>query len=249
MCIKRIALSFVLFVLIAFAFSVNTANAEETNTTDIDQTISDTDIPVQISFLVDSETAVPNNEEPVITMATEQTVSYDAEQTGSSTEKIEDNADADDSDESASDESEKSSRKKSSKKDKKKYTKAELRLMATIIYCEAGNESYAGKLAVGIVVMNRKESKGFANTVKGVIYQRGQFSPTWNGTLKRALARYDSGKFNTKAEKQCIKAAKAALSGEKSVTVKGKTKNFGNYYYFSGSLSNAKYRIGCHAFK
>ena len=43
-------------------------------------------------------------------------------------------------------------------KKEKAYTKSELRLMSAIIYCEAGNEPYAGKKAVGIVVMNRKRS-------------------------------------------------------------------------------------------
>ncbi|HBI60392.1 MAG TPA: cell wall hydrolase, partial [Lachnospiraceae bacterium] len=46
----------------------------------------------------------------------------------------------------------KSTEKKSSDKKKTKkatYTKADLRLMASIINCEAGAEGYQGKLAVG----------------------------------------------------------------------------------------------------
>ena len=64
---------------------------------------------------------------------------------------------------------------------KKSYKKSDLRLMASIINCEAGGESYQGKLAVGIVVMNRVSSKAFPNTIRKVIYQRGQFSPVRNG--------------------------------------------------------------------
>lgn len=129
------------------------------------------------------------------------------------------------------------------------YTKAELRLMSALIFCEAGSEPYAGKLAVGIVVMNRVESKSFASTVKGVIYQRGQFSPTRNGALPRALARYDAGKFTSVNEKQCIKAAKAALNGEKTVKYNGKKKNMDDYHFFSGYIRNARYRISGHMFK
>lgn len=137
----------------------------------------------------------------------------------------------------------------SKKREKAKYSKAELRLLSTLIYCEAGAEPYAGKLAVGIVVMNRKESRSFANSVKGVIYQRGQFSPVRNGSLNRALARYDAGKFNSAADKQCIKAAKAALSGEKVVSYNGKNKNFKSFKFFNGYVRGARYRIKGHMFK
>ena len=137
----------------------------------------------------------------------------------------------------------------SKKREKAKYSKAELRLLSTLIYCEAGAEPYAGKLAVGIVVMNRKESRAFANSVKGVIYQRGQFSPVRNGSLNRALARYDAGKFNSAADKQCIKAAKAALSGEKVVSYNGKNKNFKSFKFFNGYVRGARYRIKGHMFK
>ena len=138
------------------------------------------------------------------------------------------------------------------KKAKKKpsYTKAELRLMSSIIFCEANIEPYAGKLAVGIVVMNRVASKDFANSVKGVIYERGQFSPVRNGALKRALARYDAGKFTSKNEKQCIKAAKLALEGKKTVTLSGgKRLNMKSYHFFSVYLRGARLKIKGHRFK
>lgn len=41
---------------------------------------------------------------------------------------------------------------------KKNYTREDLKLMSCIIWCEAGNQSFAGKLAVGSVVMNRVKS-------------------------------------------------------------------------------------------
>ena len=75
--------------------------------------------------------------------------------------------------------------------------------MASIINCEAGSEPYQGKLAVGIVVMNRVSSKSFPNSIKGVIYQKGQFSPVRNGSLKKRLRQYDSKtvKMSQKREK------------------------------------------------
>lgn len=131
----------------------------------------------------------------------------------------------------------------------RKYTKAELRLLSALIYCEAGSESYNGKLAVGIVVMNRVRSSRFPNTVKDVIYQKFQFSPARNGTLKKALERYDNGKFTSEMELECIKAAKAALSGTTTLTVKGEKVDFSKYLFFSGRLKGYTFKLGNHQFK
>jgi len=137
------------------------------------------------------------------------------------------------------------------KKAKKKvsYTKAELRLMASIINCEAGAEPYQGKLAVGIVVMNRVASKSFPNTVKKVIYQKYQFSPVRNGSLNKRLGQYDAGKINSKQWKDCISAAKKTLSGQKTIKFHGKVKNMEGYHFFSVGLRGAKFQLGGHRFK
>ena len=79
-------------------------------------------------------------------------------------------------------------------------------LLAAIIQCEAGGESYAGQLAVGAVVMNRVASSSFPNTISGVIYQKGQFSPVASGKLARVL---NSGKISS----SCYQAAREALGG------------------------------------
>lgn len=133
------------------------------------------------------------------------------------------------------------------------YTEAEVRLLSALIYCESGSQSYAGKLAVGIVVVNRMESKAFPDTLKGVVYQKCQFGPVRNGSLNKALNEYDNGKFTSTNEKQCIKAAKAALSGTNTIkyTKNGKSvsKNLSGYYYFSGRLSNPRFVLGGHQFK
>jgi spore germination cell wall hydrolase CwlJ-like protein len=132
---------------------------------------------------------------------------------------------------------------------KPSYTKSELRLLSALIYCEAQSESYEGKLAVGIVVMNRKRSDLFPNSVKGVIYQKYQFGPVRSGKLDKALAEYDNGKFTSAAEKECIKAAKKALSGTKKISIDGKKVNFGKFLYFSGKIKGYTYQLENHQFK
>ncbi|SFR93334.1 cell wall hydrolase [Anaeromicropila populeti] len=144
--------------------------------------------------------------------------------------------------------SKKTSTNKASTK-KVSYSEEQLRLLAALIYCEAGSESYAGKLAVGIVVVNRKESSAFPDTIKSVIYQKYQFGPARNGALAKALKEYDAGKFTSKQEKDCIKAAKSALSDTKKITYKGKVINLKGYYYFSGRVQRYRIQIGNHQFK
>ncbi len=82
----------------------------------------------------------------------------------------------------------------------------ETRLLAALIQCEAGNQPYEGKVAVGAVVMNRVKSGAYANTISGVIYASGQFTPALNGTVDRV--------YNSSVSDSCIQAAQAALSGE-----------------------------------
>jgi spore germination cell wall hydrolase CwlJ-like protein len=135
------------------------------------------------------------------------------------------------------------------KKETVNYTKAELRLLSTLIYCEANAESYNGKLAVAIVVMNRVRSGAFPDSVKDVIYQKYQFGPVSNGSLSKQLAAYDAGNYTNSYELECIKAAKEALNGAKDITVNGKSKDFGKYLFFSGRLKNASFNLGHHQFK
>ncbi len=79
-------------------------------------------------------------------------------------------------------------------------------LLAALIHCEARGESFEGQVAVGAVVMNRVRSKAYPNTIHGVIYSSGQFTPAMSGAVNRVL---ESGKIN----ESCIRAAEEALSG------------------------------------
>ena len=89
----------------------------------------------------------------------------------------------------------------------------DLVLFAAILQCEAGSTNYDGLLAVATVIMNRMESPRYPNTLSGVIYQNGQFSPTWNGSLNRVLA-------NGPAP-LCYQAAQDALNGARLAAVSG----------------------------
>ncbi len=128
---------------------------------------------------------------------------------------------------------------------KNRYSAKDLRLMSSIIYSEAGDQSYAGKKAVGIVIMNRINSNAFPNNLKSVIYQPGQFTPTRNGSLNKSLSLYDNGKL----DKECIKAAKAVLNGDTKVSISSKNINMKSYLYFSGYVSGSRLSIGGHQFK
>lgn len=59
---------------------------------------------------------------------------------------------------------------------KKSYKKSDLRLMASIINCEAGGESYQGKLAVGIVVMTVSHKGISEHDPQGYLPERAVFT-------------------------------------------------------------------------
>jgi spore germination cell wall hydrolase CwlJ-like protein len=82
----------------------------------------------------------------------------------------------------------------------------ETTLLAAIIQCEAGNQSYECQLAVGAVVVNRVKSGSYPGTIYDVIYQKSQFGPASSGILESRLS---NGVSQT-----AYSAAAAALAGE-----------------------------------
>lgn len=105
-------------------------------------------------------------------------------------------------------------------------------LLAALIYCEAGNQSYEGKVAVGAVVMNRVRSGSYPNSISAVIYQGGQFAPAFTGRLATALSRGVSS--------SCRQAAQAALAGTDNVS--------GAMYFKRTSSGHGGIVIGDHVF-
>ena len=108
----------------------------------------------------------------------------------------------------------------------------ELKLLANIIYCEAGSESYVGKVAVVNVIMNRVKSASQPNTITEVVYAKGQFSPVRNGSLQRALS-------SDKADAACYQAAIEALAGAQPV---------GGKLFFRRNNGRSGQVIGHHVF-
>jgi len=114
------------------------------------------------------------------------------------------------------------------------FVEGDLKILASIIYCEAGGEPYAGQLAVGAVAINRLLSSRYPDTLVGVIYQPYQFSPVLSGRMEIALTQ-------NKATQSCYNAATEAMSG---VT------NVDGCLYFRTPIEGVipKYVIGGHIF-
>lgn len=87
----------------------------------------------------------------------------------------------------------------------KNHSAEDVAMLAAIIECEAGNQSYEGKCAVGSVVINRVADPRFANSISGVIYAPYQFSPVASGRFAIVLARG--------ANAACTQAAVDVLNG------------------------------------
>ena len=86
------------------------------------------------------------------------------------------------------------------------YPGDDLYWLSRIISAEARGESFEGKLAVGTVIMNRKESDEYPDTVYGVIFDRNngvQFTPTANGTVYQ-----EPDEDSVRAAKLCLEGAR-----------------------------------------
>ncbi|MDR2665490.1 MAG: cell wall hydrolase [Oscillospiraceae bacterium] len=99
------------------------------------------------------------------------------------------------------------------------YNKEDVLWLSRIISAEARGEPMQGKIAVGNVVMNRKESPYYPNTVYGVIFDRRsgvQFTPAYSGAI------------NCNPSPDCVIAAKIALDGGNTA---------GNSLFFASAYS------------
>ena len=89
--------------------------------------------------------------------------------------------------------------------------------LARLITPEAAGEPYEGQVAVGAVVMNRVKSREFPNTIREVIYQKGQFSSL--PKLPRTVP-----------TESAIRAAREALAG--------RDPSKGALYFYNPNLSS-----------
>ena len=82
-------------------------------------------------------------------------------------------------------------------------------LLAALIQCEAANQPYEGQVAVGAVVMNRVKCEAYPDTIAGVIYASGQFTPAKSGRIEKLAV--------NGVKDSCLLAARAAMAGETTV--------------------------------
>ena len=107
---------------------------------------------------------------------------------------------------------------------------ADRELLASLIFCEAGNQPYEGQVAVGAVVMNVLRSGAYRSGITGVICQSGWFTRAMTGWL-------DSVRANAGYTASAMQAAEEALAGSSPV---------GDCLYFS--TGGWGMRIGDHYF-
>jgi len=118
------------------------------------------------------------------------------------------------------------------------FSAAELDLLARIVRAEAQAEPFEGKVAVAAVVLNRVESPKFPDTIRDVIYQRGQFQPVRNGQI------------NKPADEESIKAVRAALTEMRNIAKDA-------LFFYNPTIATSRWldsrttavKIGRHVFK
>ncbi len=83
------------------------------------------------------------------------------------------------------------------------YSESDYNVLLRIVQAEAGNCDIEGRVMVANVILNRVESGSFPNTITKVVYQKHQFSPVSNGSIKRC-----------KVTTETVEAVERALAGE-----------------------------------
>ena len=123
-------------------------------------------------------------------------------------------------------------------------------LLARTLQAEAGNQGYGGMLAAGSVIMNRANTSGYGNGLRGVILKPGQFS-AWNSTTGYAGGEQGQDMANMLASDEAYKAADDLISGGYKDVTGGAT------HYYNPAISQPKWgqkaggdwkQIGDHVF-
>ncbi|MBX5466743.1 MAG: cell wall hydrolase [Firmicutes bacterium] len=80
-------------------------------------------------------------------------------------------------------------------------TPERVELLAHLVEAESGNQPFLAQVAVAAVALNRLHAPGFPKTLRGVIFQPGQFDSVANGTFFQPPSR------------EAVAAAEVALAG------------------------------------
>lgn len=112
----------------------------------------------------------------------------------------------------------------------------ELELLAQLVEAEAGNQPFEGKCLVADTVLNRVESDIFPDSITDVIYQKGQFSTTWNGALEKAAWTVSDEDFRAVMYEVELHGNKDVLyfNNNKNVSGKGEIFKVGGHYFRNG---------------
>ncbi len=102
----------------------------------------------------------------------------------------------------------------------KTVNQSDIEIMARTIHGEARGEPYMGQVAVGAVIINRVLSNEFPDTIKGVVYQKNQFSAV------------SDGQIHYTPNNTAYRAAKEALSGVDPT--------LGSLYYYNPKTATNK---------
>lgn len=85
---------------------------------------------------------------------------------------------------------------------KLELSKEEQDILLKIVEAEATGQPVEGKMYVAAVIINRMQDSEFPDTIKGVVYQKQQFSPVTDGRI------------NCKPTKDTVEAVNRVLKGE-----------------------------------
>lgn len=83
------------------------------------------------------------------------------------------------------------------------YTAQDYEVLTRIVQAESGGCDIKGRILIANVIFNRIRSDEFPDTVTEVVYQKSQFSPVFDGSLKKC-----------KVTPETIEAVDRALAGE-----------------------------------
>lgn len=83
------------------------------------------------------------------------------------------------------------------------YTTQDYEVLTRIVQAESGGCDMKGRILIANVIFNRIRSDEFPDTISEVVYQKSQFSPVSDGSLKKC-----------KVTPETIEAVDRALSGE-----------------------------------
>jgi hypothetical protein len=115
------------------------------------------------------------------------------------------------------------------------YTDREL--LARTLQAEAGNQGRSGMLAAGSVIMNRAQTSGYGDGVRGVIMKPGQFS-AWNSVTGYAGGEQGQDMAAMTPSGDAYSAADALIGGQYSDPTGGAT------HYYNPSISQPSWGIG-----